>query len=289
MRVDVDDQHRLEPVRAGSVESRHVVVERAVGPRESGHQLGQHPPLLATDAAPDATSIHQPGRGRLPHEQRSEAVTRALLRPPSAHDVREPVSVGELQPVRAALVEGVARAELLAHDALQPLLERGRVQHRPIVVGRWHLPGAAVVDVEQLLAARLERLTGEVDTVQAQQVEGHERHGQLLDQPRDAPHVADVQAFLQHSEVGDAVAVESDDLAVYQRVPLAQRRVGDVRPGRRDVVVVATGQPGASVAGVGEDPHAVPLHLVGPPIARGHVVALGGEHGTHEDHPARAR
>ena len=38
--VDVDDEHRAQPVRAAGVDRRDLVGERAVGPLEAGHDLG---------------------------------------------------------------------------------------------------------------------------------------------------------------------------------------------------------------------------------------------------------
>ena len=52
-------------------------------------------------------------------------------------------------------------------------------------------------------------------------------------------------------------------------------------PGDRDGVLVAAGHPHRAVPDVGERPDAVPLHLVHPRLAGGHVGPPGGQHRTH--------
>ena len=194
--------------------------------------------------------------------------------------------VGELEPVRAALLEGVARGEPLAHDALEPLLEGRGVQHRPVVVRRRHLP-AAQVEVGEPGAPLVQRQAGEVGAVETQQVEDHERRRQRAGQPLGGARAAYVQAFLEHPEVGHPRLVEHDHLAVDEQVARAELAVDHVGPRDADLVGVAAPQPGgAAVRGgqVGEDAHAVPLHLVRPLRAGGQAAGLGREHRARRWH-----
>ncbi len=154
--VHVDDQHRLDPV--GAAARPRGAPRRRTGcsvPRQRRDQLGQLPGGLAADPAADPAAVEQALRRQLPHQQRCQPVGRALLWSPAADHVGQPVPVRELQPVLAPLAEGVARRPSLADDALEPLLERRAVEHRPVVVRRRHLPGAVAASGSVSRARRL--------------------------------------------------------------------------------------------------------------------------------------
>ena len=110
--------------------------------------------------------------------------------------------------------------------------------------------------------------------------------GTVAGEPAGGLRVAQVHPLLQHPEVREAVLVEGDDLAVDQQVALAERGRAELGPGDGDVVVVAAEHPEPAVTDLGQRAHAVPLDLVHPLLAAGHVGALGGEHRTHGVHPS---
>ncbi len=89
--------------------------------REPGHQLGERRALLRPDPAahPAAVEPARPGVGSPPAAP--PAGRTCPPGAPAADDVRQPVPVRELQPVRRALPRAVRRGPALADDALELL------------------------------------------------------------------------------------------------------------------------------------------------------------------------
>ena len=128
--------------------------------------------------------------------------------------------------------------EPLADDPLQSLLPGRLVEHRPVVVRRGHLPGRALHQVHEQLAAALERLGREVGAVEAEQVEDHERRRHPLHQPGHGGRRTHVHPLLEHPEVGQTFLVQGDHLAVDEQVAPGQRGGRQIGPGGRDIVAV---------------------------------------------------
>ncbi len=198
------------------------------------------------------------------------------------------MAVGALEPVLAAGVEAVARGEPLADHALEPLLEGGVPEHRPVVVRRRHLPlRLGEPEADQQLAALGERAAGEVLAVEAQQVEDHQRRRDLLGQPggvgRPCGRASGAGARGSRGCPRSLSAITSPSTS-RSRSPSGAR--AEVGPRRRDDVAVAAEHPGDAVGDVDQHADAVPLHLVHPPVARRDVVGGGGEHRAHGRHHA---
>src|ERR1035437_106009 len=86
--------------------------------------------------------------------------------------------MGELQPVGAAPSGTVSGRESFADDTFQTLLQCCGQQRAAVVIGRWHLSvGAAETDALQGCPSLRQRLAGEIDAMQTQEVEDHEDDG----------------------------------------------------------------------------------------------------------------
>ena len=123
-------RRRPAPARPTSYPGRRVVgtssangVVSRVRPASTSRSTAA---FRAGDAAADPTAVEQTVGGRLAHEHRAEPVLRVGLAAPATHDVGLAASVGELQPVLAALAGPVAAGEALADDPLEPLLAASR-------------------------------------------------------------------------------------------------------------------------------------------------------------------
>src|SRR5690606_22061855 len=225
-----------------------------------------------------AADVAQRGAVGHPEQQRADPARAAALRPPPAHHagLREPV--GDLRPAGAAPPRPVDPVAPLRDDALHPPLARGVEQRRPVGVDRGERDHRHRGEVEPFegRAALGERALQERHAVEPQHVEHHERdRAGLRDPRRDGA----VHPLGQRREAGHAV-LQQHDLAVEQHV---RHEVGERRElgeAGRDVALAATGEPHPAVGDVGEQPHAVPLHLE-QPFRAAREGTWGGEHGQH--------
>ena len=269
---DLGDEAGRDPVRAahggaGRLDRRLLHRERL----HPGEQIVHRPGI---EAGADLAGVAQRSI-RLVHaqQQRAEAA-RLLAGQPADDDEFLPVQALDLGPGGTAPADGIGRVRALGDDALQPLRAEAGEQllaGAGDMLGIMERGGRAFEQCGEALLAFDVGEGGEILAVRLQQIEGEE--GKLA--------VAVLEAGLERAEIGPALGIEHDDLAV------DQRRAGDRRRRRRDDrgEAIRPVEAGAGIglglaAGDGEqDTVTVVFHLVQPAGAGGDVIGEGGELG----------
>ena len=199
--------------------------------------------------------------------QRAEPGARALgLREPDDGEVSRAVEA-HLDPVPGAGA-AVGRVGLLSDDALEAELARRLEQLLAPgldVVGESHRPGAGQQPLEESLAVR-ERERPQVEVLEAEQIEGEERRGQLDGGAVDVGSALEERPLLEQPEARLRLSVEDHDLAVEHEGVAGEGadRAGDLGKGRRRVHAVAVAKHGLSVLAAREQAVAVVLELPDP-------------------------
>ena len=218
--------------------------------------------------AADPAAEHQPVRGGLPDEHGAEPVVAAGLVPEPADDERRrSAGSGTSASPGCAVRAGSARSPL-ADDALEALLLRRLQEHLPVVVRR-RAPASATLGPSprpRAAASRRSRSgrSQQVLTVEAEQVEGDQRHRVGLREPERT--LATSRTCIRSGQRTE------------RRHALAERRPPRRRAARRARRSASACSSGKATEmsfslrdqtrtpvrrDLHQDAHAVPLHLVG--------------------------
>ena len=197
-------------------------------------------------------------------EERSQVDRLAGARHPAADDELLLGPDLDLLPAIGPLAGDVGRAAVLGHDPLEPPPRAASKNAIPSasMCSLRRTRGSGRMTLGQETAAFLEWLVEERPAVEMEQVED------LVDERgRLGGHSPPLDAGLQEGEVGLALRVERDDLAVDDRLPGGEpRRRFEERAEvpRRRVLLAAGPQPDFAAVDDRLDPEAVPLDLEQP-------------------------